>query len=306
MDLVFGVDIASENFVSFNEERSFLKVENNAKGIAGYLKSLPEGAILAVESTGGYGKLLADKATAAGFTVYIVQPAKVKKFRESGPDRGKTDKIDARAIHDYLITYKSKLHPYTPMPSFETELRKLARSRDGLVRGKARLSLQMKSLGDSAKDIAVTLKGLTERIAKLDKRIADMLSQSTEAKRLSTICCVKAVVISAVLPALNTIPFKNKYSLDSFFGMDLMPKESGKANSPRRMSKQGDKYGRRALYMAAMSGVNSKVWKPYYAMLINVKKLPRVAALNALARKILHTIFGVYRSGESFAAPSWG
>lgn len=71
------------------------------------------------------------------------------------------------------------------------------------------------------------------------------------------------------------------------------------------MSKEGDKRMRKAIFMCAMSAVRSKVWRNYYLMLIEVKKLTRIQALNALGRKILHTIYGVYRSKTAFT-PSGG
>ena len=56
--------------------------------------------------------------------------------------------------------------------------------------------------------------------------------------------------------------------------------------------------------MSAMSGIRSKAWRDYYKMLTQEKKLKPVQAINALARKILHTVFGVYRSQKAFIAPT--
>ena len=301
MERILGIDMASGEYVTFNEEGLYETVLNTKGAIRAHLKSLPKGTVLGMESTGGYQKLLADMAFEAGFIVFVVQPAKVKRFRSSAPDlRGKTDRIDARAIHDYVKTYRDRLHPYEPLPKFEAELRKLSRTRDALVRKMTSIRTQLASLGDSPKRIEMTLFGLKKRVAELEVKIAEMLAQAPEAAVLRTIPGVKACVISAVLPALRTKAFKDKYSLDSYAGMDLRPWESGKLKGRRHITKEGDKYIRRAMYMAAMSGVRSKAWSAYYKSLLEDKKLRKIQALNVLARKILHTVFGVYRTQLPF------
>jgi transposase len=306
MDLFFGIDISSEKFDSFNEDSGRANCQNKLLGIAAYLKSLPKGAILALEATGGYGKLLADKAVKAGFTVYMLQPVKVKRFRQSGPDKGKTDRIDARVIHEYIRVYQSRLHPYEPLPKFEARLRKLARTRDGLVRKLASLRTQLRSLGDSPKAVKTTLVGLEKRVLELTTELECVLASAEDAKVLFTIPGVKTCTVAAVLPALRTIPFKDKYAFDSYAGIDLRPNESGKLKGRRKMSKEGDKHMRRAVFMAALSGTNAKVWKAHYEKHLGEKQLKKIQAINALARKILHTIYGVYKTQTAFAKPPGG
>ena len=306
MDLIYGIDIASESFVVFNNDLGCFDCDNKKKPIAAFLKTLPEGAVLAVEATGGYAKELADMAWAKGFTVYMLQPAKVKSFRKAGPERSKSDKIDAKEIHEYIESFSKRLHPYRPLPAFEAKLRKLARVRDGLARKAASIRVQLRSLGNDPKGIEAVVSGLVRKIVQLTAEIEAMLASAEDAHVLHTIPSVKTCTIAALLPILRSIPFKDKYALDSYVGMDLVMNESGRFRGERRISKQGDKYARKALYMAAMSATISKVWKPYYKRLIEVKKLKKIKALVALARKILHTIYGVYRTQTRFVAPIWG
>ena len=297
-----GVDVASKTHVAYSEELGWEKLENKRAVLKVFLRKLPAGTVLGVESTGGYGTLLAEMAHGAGFTVYVLQPAKVKRFRESGPDKGKTDKIDARAICEYLRAYEKRLHPYNPLPEFEAKLRKLSRTREGIVKKLASLRTLLRSLNDKSASIHKTLAPLEARVAELTSQIKQMLDQAPDANVLASISCVKTNAIASALPALRTIPFKNKYAFDSFAGMDLTPCESGKKKGARRMSKAGDKHIRRAFYMCALSATNSKAWKGYYQMLLTEKKLKKIQAINALARKILHTVFAVYRSQTPFVA----
>ena len=306
MDLIYGIDIASEGFVVYNGDRGCFDCENKKKPISAFLKTLPEGAIIALEATGGYGKLLADMAVERGFTVYMLQPVRVKRFREAGPERSKNDKADALEIHEYVSAFRRRLHPYQPLPEFEAKLRKLTRVRDGLVSKIGSIRLLLGTLGEDRKSVEKLLSGLVKRAAELMDEIEGMISQAKDAKVLSSIPAVGPCTIGALLPVLRTVPFKGKYSLDKFVGMDLVMNQSGKSKGKRRISKQGDKRVRKALYMAAMSAATSKVWKPYYQWMLETKKLKKIPALVALARKLLHTIYGVYRTQTAFVAPNKG
>lgn len=305
MDLIYGIDIASEAFVVYNEDRGCFDCVNKMKPIAAFLKTIPEGAIIALEATGGYGKLLADTAVEKGFTVYMLQPVRIKRFRQAGPERSKNDKADALEIHEYVAAFGRRLHPYQPLPEFEAKLRKLTRVRDGLVSKISSIRLLLGSLGEDRKSVDKLLSGLVRKAEELMDEIEGMISKAEDAKVLTSITGVGPCTIAALLPILRTIPFKGKYSLDKFVGMDLVMNESGKFKGKRRISKQGDKRVRKALYMAAMSAATSKVWKPYYEWMIETKKLKKIPALVALARKILHTIYGVYRTQKAFVAPKW-
>jgi transposase len=305
MDLYFGIDVSLDELVSGNLDRGVEKTPNRAKEIDAFLGTLPEGAILGIESTGGYGELLANRALKAGFVVYILRPDRIKNFRKAGPVRSKTDALDAMVIRDYLETWIKKLHPYSPLPALEAKVRRLSRTRDKIVQKMADLKKALRSLGDTASNIKAALDPLAERIAKCDHDLAELISQAEDAKVLFSIPSVKLVVIANVLPALRTIKFKSKYSTDSYFGMDLKANESGKMVGRRHMSKEGDKRVRKALFQAAVSAARSKAFRDYYKMLIEVKKLKPIQALNALARKILHIIYGVYRTQTPFKAQTY-
>ena len=297
---IFAFDVASQELQGYELAEGWFKVVNDKLGVKAFLKELPKDAIIVLEATGGYGLLLAEMACKMGFTVYMVQPAKVKNFCKSSPNRGKTDKFDAQDIAAYLVAFIDRLHPYTPLPPFEARLRKLYRTKEAITDHIATLRTQLRSLGDSTAEIGKALKGLSDRVGKIDKQIAAMLEQAKDAEVLFGIPAVKANMVAAVLPALRTIPFKSKYALDSYAGVDPKPNESGKFKGRRRLSHEGDPHLRRAIYMAGLSATRCKEWRDYYQALKAEKKLAPVEAINVMGRKILHTIYGVYRSQTKF------
>jgi len=233
----------------------------------------------------------------------MLQPSRVKDYCKSSPSRGKSDPNDARDIASYLAAFKDRLHPWNPMPAFEDKLRKLYRKREGLADHLASLRKLLHALGDTPFQVNQTLKKLDERVAKLTEQIQAMLEQVEDTKFLASIPAVKTNLIAACLPALRTIPFKDKYAFDSYAGIDLKMNESGKFKGRRHMSHQGDPHIRRAVFMSGLTGTTCKVWKPYYDMLLKEKKLAKVEAITVLGRKILHTVFGVYQTKTMFIAP---
>ena len=302
---ILGVDVASEELVAYKEDSLWKKMANEKTCVLALLKELPKDTIIALEATGGYGHLLAELAHKQGFVVYMLQPGKVKNYCKSSPSRGKSDKNDARDIASYVAAFHSRLHPWSPLPQFETQLRKLYRKREGIADHLASLRKQLRSLGDTPAQVSKTLQKLAERVDELTEEIEKMLATDPDSRLLAKIPAVKTNLIAASLPVLRVIPFKDKYALDSYAGIDLKMNESGKFKGKRRMSHEGDSHLRRAVYMAGLCGTTCKVWRPYYERLINDKKLPKVAAINALGRKILHTVFGVYHTKTEFIAPEW-
>lgn len=295
-----GVDVASKSHVAYSEQGGFAKLANNKREISRFLASLPAGSTIAMESTGGYGLLLAEMACRAGFVVHVLPPGRVRHFCRSSPSRGKTDRIDARDIEAYARAFSGRLKPYQPLPGFERRLRTLVRKKEAIADKLASLRLMLRSLGDSAAEVRATLAGLEKRKRSLEQEIRGMLAQEEDARRLMAIPCVKESLVACVLPALRTIPFEGKYALDSYAGIDLKANESGRFKGRRRISHQGDAHLRRAVYLAGLSGASSKLWRPYYRRLTEEKRLKPVQAVNALGRKILHTVYGVYTSQKPF------
>jgi transposase len=303
MDTIFGIDIADKTFVVFNEDAGHQQIENKKQGISAFLKALPQGSTIVIESTGGYGTLLADMAVKKKFTVYIVQPNKVKSFRRSGPMRSKTDRNDAQAIHDYFLAHGRYLFPYEPLPPFEKKLRQLARTKENLVKNVASIRLSLKTAGFTKNEIEETVQSVQKQIVTIEAKIDLMLKEAgDESQVIQSIPGVKANVTAFVLPVLRTVHFRDKHAFVSFTGFDLVLNESGNFKGKTRLSKQGDPHIRRALYLAAMAAARSRAFKAYYLSIIKEKKLKKVQALVVLARKLLRIIYGVYRSRKAFVA----
>ena len=71
-----GVDVAKDAVVVACAGHSFpvQSVPNQQAPLRAWLKSLPAGSRIGLESTGAYHELLADLAQAQGYTVFLLNP----------------------------------------------------------------------------------------------------------------------------------------------------------------------------------------------------------------------------------------
>ena len=106
---------------------------------------------------------------------------------------------------------------------------------------------------------------------------------------------------AAMLGVFRRLHTRSADAVIAFLGLDPRPMDSGQKKGLRRLSKRGPPEWRRLLFNAAMSGCQTKAWKAHYERELD-KGLPRVAALNVLARKMVRTAFGLFKSGSMFDA----
>ena len=72
---VYGVDVSKAKLVIARYDvQTLAEVDNRPESIAAWLAGLPKGAVVAMEATGTYHRLLAHMAHAAGMRVYVLNP----------------------------------------------------------------------------------------------------------------------------------------------------------------------------------------------------------------------------------------
>ena len=174
-----GADVDSRFIAVACAERSFAttKIGNERKAIGAWLRGVPRGSRLAMESTGGYHELLANMANKAGLQVFVINPRNLRKYAQGIGQRGKTDRIDAEVIARYVSREHDQLHAYVPATKDERMLAKLIARRGKLVavRGTILQSLRrLPSVERHVKDV----------VAKLDRLIAELerLTEQTLAR----------------------------------------------------------------------------------------------------------------------------
>jgi transposase len=299
--MVVGIDVSKYELAIFRDGKSHT-IKNEAGPIKRFLKNLPEGSVLGLESTGGYGLALAEAGCEMGFTVYIVAPKSVKHYRQLEKIRAKTDRLDAEMIARFVEQYREHLWPFVPMAEPYKTIRKLARQKMAMSALLTSMRKCMRDLGDSKDTIIASIASMKMRIDELEKQISELLSTDPRSSDIMSVSGVGEVVASMALPVLQHFKFKSKHSFVAYMGSDLTVCESGKHSGRRRMSHDGDAYLRWAFFTAALAASRSKQWRDYYKHLKEEKGLKPVQALCALARKLARVVYGVYKSQKPFNA----
>ena len=137
--LNMGADVDSRFIVVACAAGSFApqRLSNDRQGIRSWLRSVPRGSRLGIESTGSYHELLADLAHAAGLQVFVLNPRILRRYAQSvgqrhdRSHRRRDDRPLRRPQH-------AELHAYVPPTKEQRALARLINRRGTLVAAAAR------------------------------------------------------------------------------------------------------------------------------------------------------------------------
>jgi transposase len=295
---LYAVDIAKADFQVEGPQGS-TTVKNEGKDIRAWLKTTPKDAVIALESTGGYGMALAEIAHKSGRKVYVLAPRQIAAYRRALGRRAKTDRLDARLIRDFVFSNHERLHPFKPWDEPWKTLRDTVRLRNRLARDRARVSLRMRTFGVKASEIAMVLRGMDKYLRQLDKKIRDQLRDVKEAEAVSSPKGVGTLTAAAAIAALKQFPFKDGNAFVAHIGFDLVVNDSGKTKGRRSISSCGDATLRSLFFMAGRCAAGMPEWSDYVARLKARGMCPNQVHC-AVARKLARIVFSLYHSGEMF------
>jgi transposase len=300
-----GVDVAKDTVVVACAEQYFpvQEIRNQRASLRTWLKSLPAGSRLGLESTGSYHEVLADLAHAHGHTVYLLNPRETRHDAKAMGARAKTDRVDAILLARLVAQEHRGLRPYTPPTATQRQLDRLIRRRAKIVRIKGMLKLTMSTLSGFTPDVKAVIRKLDALLAKLDTTMATLAARSSEHRdaqlRVETIIGVGPLVGLSLTNTLERVPFRNADAFVAFTGLDPRAKDSGQKSGRRRLSKRGPAELRRLLFNAAMAAVRTKVWKPIYDA-YRTQGWSGTAALVIIARKIARAAWSIHRYHTTF------
>jgi len=294
----YGVDVSKDTLDVACDGKA-VRIDNDKKSIKCFLKSVPAGSVVAMESTNTYHLSMADACFAAGMSVYVVNPRMTHHYREALNLRGHTDKLDARTICSFIEHHHVGLRRYEPKSADQRRLQGLIRRRAKLIGVKVQLLQSIRGIKELKSQMDGVLKRIDKLIVHIDLLIDKHLEGSEDRSRLLTITGVGPVVSAALVADLQAGEFKSADAFVAFYGLDPVPNDSGKSKGKRRISKKGHKLGRTMLYVSAFSASSSKVWRPIYEHML-AKGLSKVQALVCLARKIARTVWSIYAHKTEF------
>ena len=304
-ELHFGADVDSRFIWTACDERLFpcQRIENNRKAIVSWLKSVPRGSRLAMESTGSYHELLAELAHKAGLQVFVINPRDLRRYAEGVGRRAKTDRIDAELIARYIAREHPALHAYVLPTKAQRELAQLIGRRAKIVEIKGSLAQSLRgvrALKHKMHDALSYLDGLIEEIERLMQQALNKTPRARQAaEHIESVPGFGELSSTCLAHTFTRLAYSSAEAIVAAVGLDPRAEDSGQKHGRRRISKRGPSEMRRLLFNCGRAAARMKLWRPYYQAQL-AKGLSATAAALILARKMLRIAFALYKRNASF------
>jgi len=266
-------------------------VGRDAAGIAVLIRRLEERApaLVAVEATGGFERVVVASLGAAGLPVVVVNPAQVRAFAQALGKRAKTDPIDAAVIARFALATKPAIRPLA-----DAETRALAdliiRRRQIIQMIGAESQREKRSSGRMKRSIQRLLGALQAELAEINKEIDEVVRSSPLWRRAEGLLAsvpgvgpATARTLIAELPELGSLDRRQAAALA---GLAPFTRQSGQWRGKACIG-GGRRTVRTALFIAALVAAHhNPTLKAFYDRLVTAGK-PKKLALTAVARKLL-------------------
>lgn len=287
-----GVDVAKDSLDLHLAGRAS-HFTHDAKGCAALIATLArhgQPVHVVCEATGGWERPIVGALHSAQVPVSVVNPRQVRDFARGRGRRAKTDVLDARSLAEFGA---ANTPAATPAPSAEqAELAAWVTRREQLqgmlASERARLIPGLPKA--VAKALTASAVRLARELEKVRATLAALLAKSAQlAAKAARLCLIAGVgagtsaTLLGHLPELGTLGNKQ---IAALAGLAPVADDSGPRKGSRRIV-GGRASVRKALYMAALSGVRcNAILKAFYLRLRANGKPPK-AALVATARRLL-------------------
>lgn len=308
-----GLDIAKLTFVAaikINDKdkvNTFSNDKDGFKKCIDWLAKFPaEIYHCCMESTGKYGNALALFLYENNHIVSIVNPAKIKYFMMSQLSRNKTDSVDAKFIRSYCELNNPS--QWKPLPVEIQDLQALVKRLDVLnkmlLQEENRLENVTPIIEESIDNIMTSLKNEIKNIEKIiDKQVNANAELKKNSDLLKSIPGIGPKTTSKALAFLNPMMgFDNAKQMAAFIGINPQHAQSGTSLNYSRISRTGDAELRKMLYMPALVAIKHEPsMRAFHDKLVGKGKLKKIA-ICAVMRKLVHVIYGVFKSQKPFDA----
>jgi transposase len=299
-----GVDVAQHTLaIVADGEAKRREIANAAGAIRQWLRTLPAGCCIGVESTGSFHQLLVRSAIGTGHTVYVLNARDLAHYARALGRRAKTDRLDAALIARYLAKEHQDLHPYRLPSELQSQLDELIGRRHKVVVMQTSLRQSFASVKCQPRKLAPVKRALQELIKELDQRMQELVAQDPQlapaAQHLRSVVGFGPLLSTSLAHAITRHPFQNADAFIAYLGYDPRVRDSGQLHGRRFLSKRGPAELRRLLFTAAMSASKTRLWHPFYER-YRARGLPSTAALVILARKLARIAFSMVRYGTDF------
>lgn len=261
-----------------------------------------------MEATGAYWYGVAQFFFEQGAVVFVVNPARIKGQRKTEQKRTKTDRVDKGLILRFMKAQLTQLKPWSPPSPAIRKLQSLVRFRESLVTERTARKNLVKSqaaVSKVARMAKAQIARLDADIAALEKEIHEVIQgdeilqrQYQDATSVPYIAEVTAPIIIGELRGFSEV--RDPRQATAFAGLDVVQEQSGTIKKPPRISKEGSRLLRSALYRVAPAAIRKPGQFRDLFLRLRERGLRKKQAYVAVARKLLEITVAVVVSERSF------
>jgi transposase len=308
-----GIDVSAAQLVVALEvgQRSFPNRASGHQALIAWLQKTGARVRVCLEATGLYSLDIALALHAvAGIEVAVLNSKRVNRFAAT-LCRSKTDPADAQVLAEYARRMPFQL--WQPPRAAALELRAITRHLAALTQQHARESNRLHAASASTagarcvrQDLKRSLRDLEHRIEKLRAAALALVQQDMELRpRLGFLLSMPGIGEVSALNLLGELallaPGLSVRQWVAHSGLDPAHHQSGSSvRKPSRISRAGNRYLRRALYMPALVAVRHDPHLRAFYQTLLARHKAKLQALIAVARKMLHAIFGMFRCRSGY------
>ncbi len=313
-----GIDVSARSLsVALIEQghsvsqREFANCASGHKALLAWLGKSNALVRVSLEATGIYSLDLALALDAQVLVeVAVLNPKLVNRFAQT-LCRSKTDKADALVLAEY-----SQRMPFTAWqrPGVnQLRLRTLGRHIATLVLEQATLKNRLHNAESTATVPRAVLLDLKQAQAALLRRLAKMRREAMKLvqaedqlrQRFALLVSIPGIAEVSALHILSELvllaPAMTVRQWVAYSGLDPVHHVSGTSvHKPSHISRAGNRHLRRALYMPTLSSVRYDPHMRAFYQALRERHKTGLQALMAVERKLLHAIYGIFKSGKPY------
>jgi len=254
-----------------------------------------------MEATNVYWEALAQFLYDQGYTVSVVNPARIKGYAISQMQRNKTDKQDSATIASFCATHT--LRAWRPPTPAQRKLRALVRHRDDLIATRIQQTNRLQDTTEpevraSLEAVLVTVKA---QLKTTQQQITAHLKANADLgdvhRLMDTVPGIGAVTAQKLLAEFYDLAeYRSAKAAGADAGLTPANYESGTSVRRRpRLSKQGKASVRAALYWPAITVMTHSMEFKQFAQRLAARGKSYGVILGAVMRKLIHIIYGVVK-----------
>ncbi|HFB7993344.1 TPA: IS110-like element ISNgo3 family transposase [Neisseria gonorrhoeae] len=309
---IIGSDISKDTIDTTlhktNGSIHYIKFKNNDDGLKQFRLWIKGNRIrkvyIGMEATGIYYEKAADMLSSY-YTVYVINPLKIKDYGKSRFNRTKTDKADSNLIADYIKRHQDTLIPYQ-IPKNKA-LQKLINLKNQLQQQQKQIKNRLHSTEEDFirnihQDLIDTIQDKMEQVKIAISEQIKKQTDNNHYRNLQTIPSIGKDTASVLYAQLTEKHFKTANQFVSYAGLSPAIIQSGTSVRGRgRLSRYGNRRLKSTLYMPALCAYR---FNAFPKLINNLKKAgkPKMVIIVAIMRKLAKPAYYIVKTGQPYDA----